>query len=391
MRASQALAYLGTRSVNLFDDLDRVQTGTVPNVYSGFVLLNRDDSSGSQCLRDRLESWFEKFPASSKKDVRERFRSTNPETHEGALFELFLHELITRLGCTVNVHPEVTGSDNRPDFLVCHGSKRVYLEATAVGQRDGPFTPNNNEQDAIDKLRTLCSPNFNLRIEMVGTLSRTLGRRHLVPRFAELLARHDPDTVLKLTDTGGLDSAPSAKYEADEWSIEAWLLPISSRSRRNDQTRRITVMPRRAKRTDSVQPVRNAAKKKSTKYGHPDLPLVVAVHTRDKFYNGHDCDLDVLYGDEQFTYSHETSRVVRKPNGIWSGDDGRRISAFLRCQRVDAWNLSRAGVCLYIDPRQDYATLPDALFRLPHGKVSKDIMTWSEGEDIAQLLDTNSC
>ena len=258
--------------MNLFDDIDRVQTGIVSNVYSGFVLLNGDGSSDSQCLRNRLESWFEKFPASSKKDVRERFRSTNPETHEGALFELFLHELMTRLDCSVDVHPEVAGSDNRPDFLVCHGGKRFYLEATTVGQRDGPFTPNNDEQDAIDKLSTLCSPNFNLRIEMIGTLSRTLRRKHLVPRFAELLARHDPDTVLKLIDTGGLDSAPSAKYEADGWSIEAWLLPISSRSRRNDQTRRITVMHRRAKRTNSVEPVRNAATKKSKKYGNPNPP-----------------------------------------------------------------------------------------------------------------------
>ena len=376
--------------MNLFDDIDRVQTGIVSNVYSGFVLLNGDGSSDSQCLRNRLESWFEKFPASSKKDVRERFRSTNPETHEGALFELFLHELMTRLNCSVDVHPEVAGSDNRPDFLVCHGGKLFYLEATTVGQRDGPFTPNNDEQDAIDKLSTLCSPNFNLRIEMIGTLSRTLRRKHLVPRFAELLARHDPDTVLKLIDTGGLDSAPSAKYEADGWSIEAWLLPISSRSRRNDQTRRITVMHRRAKRTNSVEPVRNAATKKSKKYGNPDLPLVVAVHTRDAFYNGQDCDLDVLFGDERITYSHETARSSRRPNGIWSGDGGRRISAFLRCQRVDVWNLSHAGVCLYTNPKQRHATLPDALFRLPHGKVSNDTMTWLEGEDIAQLLHTNN-
>ena len=376
--------------MNLFEDIDRSQTETVPTVYSGFVFLNCDSSSSAQCLRNRLESWFGKFPASSKKDVRERFRSTSPETHEGALFELFLHELMTRLGCKVDVHPHVTGSDNRPDFLVRHGSKSVYLEATTVGRRDGPFTPNNNEQDAIDKLKALCSPNFNLRIEMTGTLSRTLRKSYFVPRFAELLAKHDPDTVQRVICTGGRDSAPSAKYEADGWSMEAWLLPISSPSRRNDQTRRITVMHRRAKRTNCVLPVRNAAKKKSQKYGKPDLPLVVAVHTRDAFYNGQDCDLDVLFGDEQIAYSHETSQLVRKPNGIWSGDGGRRISAFLRCQLVDVWNLSRASVCLYIDPRQDHGTLPDSLFRLPHGNESKGIMTWSEGEDIAKLLQTNS-
>ena len=376
--------------MTLFDDIDREQYIHTPNVDSGFVFLNRNGSPEAHRLRNRLESWFEKFPGSSKKDVRERFRSSHSGTHEGALFELFVHELMIRLGCTVGVHPQMTDSDNRPDFLVCHGNKPFYLEATTVGRRVGPVTSSKNEQDAIDKLTALCSPNFNLRIEMTGTLSETIGKRRLVPRYAELLASHDPDIVKELIDNGRLDDAPSAKYETNEWGIEAWLIPISRLSRRSDQTRRITVMPRRAARTNSVQPVRKAARNKSSKYGQPDLPLVVAVHARDTFYNGRGCDLDVLFGDEQISYSQETSRLCRKPNGIWSRDRGRRIAAFLRCQGVDVWNLSRAGVCLYVNPRQHYATLPDALFRLPHGKVSKETMTWFEGEDIAQLLHTNN-
>ena len=376
--------------MNLFDDIEREPYIDTPSVNSGFVFLNRDGSPTAHRLRNRLELWFDKFPASSKKDVRERFRSSHSDTHEGALFELFVHELMIRLGCIVEVHPQMTDSDNRPDFLVCHGNKSFYLEATTVGRRRGPFTPNNNEQDAIDKLTALCSPNFNLRIEMTGTLSETIAKRHLVPRFAELLASHDPDIVKELIDNGRLDDAPSAKYEINEWSIEAWLLPISRLSRRSDQTRRITVMPRRGAFTNTLDPVRNALREKGGRYGQPDLPLVVAVHTRDMFYNGRRCDIEVLFGDEQISYFQETPRPSRKPNGVWSHGRGDRITAFLRCQRVDVWNLSRACVCLYVNPRQDDATLPDALLRLPHGKVNDGSVSWSEGEDIAQLLHTNN-
>ena len=371
--------------MNLFDDIDRERREHTPNVYSGFVLLNRDVSPEAQHLRNRLESWFEKFPASSKKDVRARFRSI--DVHEGALFELFLHELMIRLGCTVEVHPQIMGSDKNPDFLVCHGDKGFYLEATGVGQRVGPFTHNNNEQDVIDKLRTLCSPQFNLGIETTGTLSRTLSLESLVPQFRELLTSHDPDIVKRLIDNGGPVAGPSAKYESDGWSLEAWLIPIS---RSYDQTRQISVVFMSPRRTNSVEPVRKTLRKKSSKYGSPDLPLVVAVHTRDAFYNGRENDLEVLFGNEQISYSGESSWLSRKANGVWSRDRGDRIAAFLRCGSVDGRDLSRASVCIYVNPRRDEVALPDAIFRLSHGKVTNDCMIWSEGEEVAQLLDAQN-
>jgi hypothetical protein len=48
-----------------------------------------------------------------------------------AFFELFLHELLLRLGCNVEVHPDPgTGSSRRPDFLVTDpDGQQFFLEA----------------------------------------------------------------------------------------------------------------------------------------------------------------------------------------------------------------------------------------------------------------------
>lgn len=372
--------------MKLFDETKR-QTLTYPSsVLSGYVHLNRDNTPGAQQLREQLESWFGEFPEASQRDLKERFRSNNPDTHQSALFEIFLHRLLSALGCNVEVHPKISGTDSRPDFLVHQGERCFYLEATAVGRTSGPFALSNNEQDALDKLRTLTSSDFNLGFETRGTLTRTLRRNHLLPRFQQLLEAYEPDWVQEQIDEGGLAAAPSARYEVGDWCVEAWLIPIGSQSQIPNQSRTISVMPLKAAFTNALEPVRNALKEKGHKYGQPKLPLVVAVHTRDMFYNGRRCDMEVMFGDECILSSSENSELSRIPNGLWSGGRSKRIAAFWRFQKVDVWNLARSCGCLYMNPTLGSTALPGTLFRLPHGKVINDKMEWFGDNNAWQLL-----
>ena len=124
--------------MNLFDDIDREPSTSMSNLYSAFVAVNQDGSPGEQDRRDRLEGWFQKFPSDWQNDLRGRFRSDLHDAHEGAFFELFLHELLTNLGFKVEVHPTLPDSDGRPDFLVCDESECFYLEAATTGRRGPP-------------------------------------------------------------------------------------------------------------------------------------------------------------------------------------------------------------------------------------------------------------
>ncbi len=357
------------------------------NRYSAFVSLNQDGSPGAQDLRDKLESWFQKFPNDSQDGLRGEFRSHRPNAHEGAVFELFLHELLTKLGFNIpEVHPTLPNSTDRPDFLVCDGSKCFYLEAATTGKRSGPFTPTNPEEEVIEVLRTLTSSDFNLLIEMTGELSRSIKKPPLLSKFKLLLQGHDPDKVKATMDDCGTDAAPSAQYEANGWRIQARLSPISRAARRQDQTRQIGVNFKRARRTNSIDPVRNTLKAKGKKYRDPQLPLVRAVHTLDPFYNGRDSDMAVLFGNERILYVDDVPERDREPNGVWSRGHGTRIEAFFSVQNADTRNFRYASGCLYINPSQSGIALPDALLRLPHGNVIQGNMTWSDGVDIGQLL-----
>ena len=374
--------------MNLFDDIEHEPATSISNLYSAFVAINKDGFPGQQDLRDKLERWFKKFPTDGQNDLRKRFRSARHDAHEGAFFELFLHELMINLGLKVEqAHPLLPDSGNHPDFMICDGSKCFYLEAATTGSEDGPFTLKNNEQDALEELKKLTSSDFNLLIEITGELSRSISKAPLRSKFNELLSQgHDPDEVKATVDACGFDAAPTVLYETDGWGIQAWLSPISRPARRPCQTRRINVQFARARRTSSIDPVRNKLKDKGKHYGDPQLPLVIAVKTRDMFYNGRLNDMEVLFGDEGILYVDGVSEIAHEPNGVWSTGRGTRIGAFFSVQRADIRNFPYASGCLYVNPSQPGIALPEALLRLPHAVIIQGKMTWVDGVEIGQLV-----
>ena len=374
----------------LFDDIERGPLCIENLPQSSFQCLNQFDWADGVHIRRNLETWFKRFPHSAQKDLQGRFQSKDNHQHEGAFFELFLHELLTRLGFAIDVHPVIADVDTHPDFLICHEGRSLYLEATTVGQRSGPFTRSPNEQNVIDSLNTLCSPHFYIGVHMKGELKKTLREKDVTRPFKELVVAHDPVDVQRLFEEKGMYATPSERIECGNWSLEGWLYPISPESREKGRGRQqIVIEPYRATWTDSVTPVRKALRKKASHYGKLDLPLIVAVNARDIFYNGRDNNLDVLFGKQQLLYSVENPdlppQMDRESDGIWPRYS--KIDAVMAFQKVDMWNVQNASVCLYLNPykRSDPA-LPDILFRLPHAKVCDGIIEWLEGENVAELV-----
>ena len=378
-----------TEPTLLFDNIVRSELKSDSPFESIFRDINQYDWPGSTYIRNTLESWFEKYPPRHRTEFRERFRDDDPH-HEGAFFELFLHELLTRLGFSLEVHPEIAGSDDRPDFLVSRDNRRFYLEATVRGQRSGPFTCNRNEEDVINKLNTLTSSHFGITVHMEGTLLRTLSREDVIRPFGNLLESNRPDEVRRLIDEQGRKAAPSQRIECGNWSLEGWLSPNLPIDRTRQPRRRFVIGHHLGAFTDCATPVRKALREKARKYRNLDAPLVLAVNTRDMFYDAPHHDFDVLYGNEQLFYSKDnldaTPRFGREPNGVWSRGRGSQMDDFLSIQKVDMWNIYYASASLYLNSNNTHTVFPDALFRLPHVKAINGEVKRFKGENVAQLV-----
>ena len=172
-----------TTRLSLFDDIKRTDTSSRQKNERFFSYLNRSAHHKATEIRARLESWFQRFPVEARDDVRGRFRAKDDRGHRGAIFELFIHELLTRLDCKVKVHPDVSCTGSRPDFWVRHGDFTFYVETKVIDLIDR----NPLEEDVVAKINSLSSPHFHIFAQAEGKLSTALSRNKWFSRSSTCL------------------------------------------------------------------------------------------------------------------------------------------------------------------------------------------------------------
>src|SRR5437868_15345333 len=106
------------RCMQIFEDAPRTRPGPKAFNESSFEYVNSAARPGFHAIREMLEQWFQRYPDTQKNDLRARLRKRNDIDHNGAFFELWLHELLICHGFRVEAHPAMPESDARPDFLV---------------------------------------------------------------------------------------------------------------------------------------------------------------------------------------------------------------------------------------------------------------------------------
>ena len=379
-------------TMRLFDDIEPDETPEhVQELQSHFAFVN-DNKVGRDTseIRAKCEYWFERIPEAKRPGLRKRFRSRRDDQHDGAFFELLLHELFLRLDCEVEFEPHV--GELTPDFRVSQGEISIYVDATSVGLTSNPFHPSRNEQEVIDTLNTLSSPHFSLWIDVDGKLQRTIPKRELAGRVERLLNDYDPEEVRARIAKFGRHETPFEEIKYADWTLTIWLVPTPEDGSLTNSERPIVKGRYRAKWIDRISSVREALREKAKKYGELHAPLVIAVNALNPFYSPEECDADVLWGDLCVQYelgANDRTLYVRQSNGFWSSERGSRTAGVLSVQKADMLNMSQAAGRLHVNPGNDSPAMPDALFRLPHCVISHGDIARRAGENVAQLLGLN--
>ena len=360
-----------TSSQYLFDDLIRSDASPASSTEPEFAFLNRSAWRSVDRMRVALQDWFSRYPASAvnsaqeRQDLRARFRSRDNRNHHGAFFELFIHELLLRIGCGLFVHPEVPGTSSRPDFLVTPVTGGpFYLEATAVAgvseQEEAAAAIKGVVQDAINRIKT---NDFFLLVTERGsprTPPKVSKLRAFLQRRLDAL---DPDEVTQQWDRGSETAVPKWEFKHEGWTLSFQPLPkkVEARSRRTRVP--IGSWLGEARWIDGIGPVREALSAKGKHLAALDLPLVVAINARSW-----DTDRDditaALFGKEAVRSWHtEHGEAVGEPehyrqaDGLWFGPGGpryRRIVAVLAAQMLYPWTVCNPlDLRLYHNPYVD--------------------------------------
>ena len=347
---------------------------------------------GDTVVRRRLELWWRCYPRKARKHLLARLQG-EPESYEGASFELLMCGLLTGLGCEVDVL-DVDGLGANPDFLVKHKNRECFIEATVVIPQSGPNQIDRNRDDALAKLNQLSSSTFELRIEIEGKLDRTLSAKEVIRPFELLLNAHDPLAVKRAIDYGGIYAAPSEEIVHGNWRLRGWLNPLLTESGKEAPPRQIAVGFGGSNEEDVSTRVRDSVLVKARKYEGSHAPLIVAVNPLNIFFNSENDELEALFGKEQVSYIEEHPEInlpmTRKKDAIWVGraESNRPTcpAAVLICRGISPHSLN-APINLYLNPFISKPELPESLYQVPHLRGKDGRMIPSGGGSVVSFLD----
>jgi hypothetical protein len=116
-------------------DRPRTYQGPREHGESQFAFLDRSGRPPFEAARRRIDDWYSRLCDGLKEGVRQRLRGEDDQHFDAAFWELYLHELFTRLGYEISCEPTLPNG-RKIDFLLRRGDAAFYLEATAAGVSD---------------------------------------------------------------------------------------------------------------------------------------------------------------------------------------------------------------------------------------------------------------
>ena len=333
-----------SESLRLFDQFARTDHRHAYRSETDFDFMNRSAWPACENIREVLERWFANYPDNHKGDLRARFRKGD-HNHAAAFFELYLHQAMSRLELSPEVHPDPQIGKGRPDYAIAGAQGRTcYVEANVVSRHqwysDDPLE--NELLDAIDVVAEPQPTQIAVAVTTQGALQRSHQKDPLQREVREWLDSIDP---IALSPTN-FDRCPVLRIRRDDWVVELRAFgPLSRPSRRL-----IHMGPTKAGISDAGPSLAENLKRKVKRYGTLDRALILAINTKDVFTDDWD----------------ENEALLGTRDGIWSTDSAarhKRLHGVLFFRGLLPSNMHSVVAHLYLNPNIE-ADVPEELLKL---------------------------
>jgi hypothetical protein len=86
---------------SVFDVMERTLDAGRQHLISQFDYLNESSRAEAEKVRTVVDEFYSRCPSEHRTALRNRLRSIDDIAHHGAFFELALHELLIRAGCSI--------------------------------------------------------------------------------------------------------------------------------------------------------------------------------------------------------------------------------------------------------------------------------------------------
>lgn len=329
----------------LFDSMRREKSTPAMHQEARFAFLNRVATPFWGEVRRVLEEWFANVSPDDCVDLGTRFRSSDDRQHVGAFWELYLHELFTRLGFTVRLHPTLPDNTTTPDMLVEGVGGSFYVEAVALTNKEAEYRSSQKRAQVYDALNErVRSENFFLDVETVAEGSGTPPLALIGRTVNKWLASLDPNTVSLAGTRSWLEGLPMYEAPFADWTFRFRALPKRQDRRVSEGPTVGMFGPPRAFWVNDHKDLMDRISRKSRKYGDPDRPLVIALLYDRWTANAHHLTRALFgwgWGDLEIVRAGRLDRSwAAEADGIWltrSGPANRDSFAILCAIHLSIW------------------------------------------------------
>jgi len=375
--------------MKLFDNISRNYKGYRGYTEPAYEYLNRSARSSSEKIRNLLEDWFFSYPTDAQNELRSRFRSSDDIHHHSAFFELYLYSLLSRLEFEIEVHPKIPGQTTHPEFLASRNNTPCFfLEATLASGPIEEKAADKREKAVYETLDKMNSPNFFIGIEVHGSPDTPPPGRKWRSYLSDWLSKLDPDEIGEKLKGGDLHDLPGVTLNHDKWNVTFRAIPKSSKTRGKKGIRPIGLRFSGFWKCNEDEWIRKAIKEKTTKYGNPNLPYIIAINVISDYGKDDYMIMDVLFGQEGFTLNH---KLIRDFNGIFRGPHGpqnTRVSGVIICENLSSGRITKTNPKLWHNPWSSFPINQD-LWPLPQyvPNLEKTRIELKPGIKVAELFD----
>ena len=207
-----------SKRLNLFQPVTQWLSPAGPRETS-YEFIQRGGRDEAVPIREWMETAFHNVAREHQYKLKQRLQSES--NFMGAAFELELHELLQRQGCSFLFQPRIVGDE---DFCIRERGSRYFVEATVAGYKQSSFQSSPNESNCIfrltqrltDKLR---GAQIDLHLSAEGEL------KHTVPNS---FLKEVEEKVCSLIDDQPKNvryGFPDISHNYGEWKIRGYFWP----------------------------------------------------------------------------------------------------------------------------------------------------------------------
>jgi hypothetical protein len=344
-------------NARLFEDRPRTDPSPASQGEPTYTFLSRVDDPVFDRIRRQLEAWLAEFPDDHRPDLRARLASGDDRQFSAAFWELYLHHVYRLLGYDPEIHPEVPGTGNRPDFLMTSPEgERFYLEAAVPGESLDEIAHRKRIGQIEDSLNRIESPSFFVLFDVETSGKNAPKIRNLREKVEAWLGSLAWEEIRAANDADPFFELPELTLGAGDWSFVFRALPKSKELRGKPDVRPIGGGPMRSGWVDDRAALLAVASRKAKRYGTPPYPLVLALCSDRDFADDEDVN-ETLFGQAAMVATSSEPDApwepTRLPNGLWRGPKGWRnphVGGILACHRLRPWGVTTIHPKVWLHP-----------------------------------------